>query len=54
MTYIECLLRKGKRKKIVWIPEELAVVGKILVLKGRESPDYDWEVHLVGSRKKEK
>ena len=33
MNYKQCLLKKGKKSQITWLPEKYAKKGKILKLK---------------------
>ena len=45
MNHYQCVLRKGDKHQISWIPEKYAKLGKFLKLK----EDDGWEVIGVGS-----
>ncbi len=40
----QCVLRKGNRYRVAWIPSHFAVMGHYLKLKDEDG----WQVELVG------
>lgn len=51
-NHVLCLLKKGERRREAWVPEHLAVVGKVLTFKRRnENHDDGWVVKIVGQKK---
>jgi len=53
-TYcVQCWLRRGATRQMVWIPEEHAVIGRFLRLTKFGVSEDGWEVVGVGARQPE-
>ncbi len=50
---VQCWLRRGTARQMVWIPEKHAVVGRFLRLTESGVSEDGWEVVSAGARQSE-
>jgi len=51
MEYVECLLRKGKKRERRYIPKNKAIVGKFFKIREENGQwSENWDIILVGSK----
>lgn len=51
---ILCMLRKGSRNKLRWVPKQYAEIGRYLKIKINDKWDHDWQIIDLGREKEGK